>query len=398
MHTDISNTTHDPENSPRTTIPWWNGLEPQNVTALTLSPLAHLSTEIYDVVVIGGGVAGLSAAISARTTGARVLLLERETMLGYGATGRNAGILSAGVNMHIADLPPDSPGALFWPETTRVLLSLVEEAKKPDSMLQARLTGAISLAESRHAAKKLAKEARARVAAGLHAELWSPEQVADATQGRIDISSVVEALWLPDEGRIHPLTLLAYLAQQAKHAGVELVGDTTVNAYQEVSTHDGHVWQLTLANGRTLTTQGLIKATGPTTEPNARIYALAFALELPDSFPLFWDAAPYTYADFRPGNGRLTVSGGRYGHAGVTRNDAKYYNHLTKAARHWLPELAGQEPLYTWGVDLDVTANMIPELHTLGEKAPGVSIDGLGSLGVLPGIVLGKRAGQLMAI
>ena len=397
MQTDVPTATHDSNTLLRTTIPWWSGLDQTIIAELTLSPSAHLSSETYDVVVIGGGVAGLSAAISARATGARVLLLERETTLGYGATGRNAGILSAGVNMHIADLPPDSPGAQFWPETTQVLLSLVEEAKRPDSILQARLTGAISLAESSHAAKKLAKEARVRLTAGLHAELWSSEQVAEATQGRLDTRTVVKALWLPDEGRIHPLTLLASLAQHAKRAGVELVGGATVSAYQEISTHGGHVWRLTLADGRVLTTQGLIKATGPITKANARIYALAFAIELPDTFPLFWDAAPYTYADFRPGNGHLTVSGGRYGHAGVTHNDAKYYKHLTQAARHWLPELADQEPLYTWGVDLDVTADMIPELHTLGENALGVSIDGLGALGVLPGIVLGRRAGQLMS-
>jgi len=396
MQTDIPTTTHDPDNFLRTTIPWWNELDPITITELTLSPVAQLSAETYDVVVIGGGVAGLSAAISARATGAHVLVLERESMLGYGATGRNAGILSAGVNMHIADLPPDSPGARFWPETTRVLLSLVEEATHPASILQACLTGAISLAESKYAAKKLVREARVRVAAGLHAEMWSPEKVAEATQGRLDTRTVVNALWLPDEGRIHPLTLLASLARQAKHAGVELVGDATVATYQEVSTRSGHVWQLTLADGRTLTAHGLIKATGPIPTANARIYALAFAIELPNTFPLFWDAAPYTYADFRPGNGRLTVSGGRYGHAGVTQNDAKYYKLLTQAAHHWLPELADQEPLYTWGVDLDVTANMIPELHTLGEKVPGVSIDGLGALGVLPGIVLGRRAGQLI--
>jgi glycine/D-amino acid oxidase-like deaminating enzyme len=76
----------------------------------------------------------------------------------------------------------------------------------------------------------------------------------------------------------------------------------------------------------------------------------------------------------------------------MTRHDATYYRRLANAAQHWLPELVGQEPLYTWGVDLNVTADMIPELSTIGRNA--FSIDGLGALGVLPGIVLGRRAAE----
>jgi glycine/D-amino acid oxidase-like deaminating enzyme len=383
-------------------IPWWDDLDPAVIAQLEIPALSSLTLPLQqplDVVVIGAGVAGLSAALSARATGAQVLLLEKVAMPGYGATGRNAGILSAGINMGIADLPPDSPDLAFWPETTAVLLSLVDEARQPGSILQASLTGALSLAESAHAARQLAREVRARVAVGVRAELWTPEQVTEATAGRLNVESVIQTMWLPDEGRIHPLTLLAHLAQQARAAGVILAGRAPVSDYQEQGNHSngGHRWHITLADGTTITARGLISAVGPTARPNARIYAQAFAANLPDSFPLFWDASPYTYADFRPGNGRLGISGGRYGKAGVTRYDARYHKRLSDVARHWLPELTAQEPIATWAVDLEVAPDMVPQLRKLGNVAPGVAIESLGALGVLPGIVLGRRAGKLIA-
>ena len=84
---------------------------------------------------------------------------------------------------------------------------------------------------------------------------------------------------------------------------------------------------------------------------------------------------------------------GRYGRAGITQHDAAYYKRLADKARHWLPELVGKKPVFTWAVDLEVASDMIPALHVLGSKAPGVAIEGLGALGVLPGIVLGRQAG-----
>ena len=81
----------------------------------------------------------------------------------------------------------------------------------------------------------------------------------------------------------------------------------------------------------------------------------------------------------------------------MSSRDASYHKRLADAARHWLPELASQEPLYKWGVDLAVTSDMIPTLREIGDEAPGFAIEGLGALGVLPGMVLGQRAGKEMA-
>ncbi len=379
-------------------IPWWNDLAPNSIRELALPADTNIPSYIVDVAVIGAGVAGLSAALSARTAGAQVIVLEKEAWVGYGATGRNAGILSAGINMSLSDLPLENSGYALWTETTQTLLSLIEDAAQPDSLLHAHLTGAVSLAESKNAARLLAREARARVAAGLRADLWTAEQVAELTAGRLNVASVLSALWLPDEGRLHPLTLLAHLTRQARRSGILLIGKAQTVNYQEVSSNHQHYWQITLSDGKILRANALISAVGPTTQPDARIYALAFKADLPDTFPLFWDASPYTYTDFRPGNGRLGVSGGRYGKAGVTRHDARYYQHLAAAARHWLPELAHEQPYATWAVDLQVAADMVPTLRTFGEVAPGFSIEGLGALGVLPGIVLGRRAGLLATI
>ncbi|MEO8973317.1 MAG: FAD-dependent oxidoreductase [Ktedonobacteraceae bacterium] len=379
-------------------IPWWQGLDKVAYVQLKLPAIETLLLHSFDVVVIGGGVAGLSAALSARQAGASVLVLEREALLGYGATGRNAGILSAGINMHLVDLPLDGQEAAFWPATTQMLLSLVQEASQPDAIISASLTGALSLAEGPYAARKLVREANARVQMGLRAEMWTAEQVAEATDGRLNTQSVRGALWLPDEGRLHPLTLLAHLARKARAIGVQFAGLAEVIDAEEVRQKAGnYCWHVTLSNGMIVETTMLIYAVGPTAQPTARIFALAFAADLPATFPLFWDAAPYTYADFRPGNGRLNVSGGRYGKVGGTRYDDNYFKRLADAARRWLPELAGTEPPYTWAVDLAVTADMIPTLRSTGNLAPAYAIEGLGSLGVLPGMVLGQRVGALVA-
>lgn len=381
---------------PSSSVPWWDDISPEVVRELALSPVTSWEPQRVDIAVVGAGVAGLSAAVNASVAGARVLVLEHAHTCGYGATGRNAGILSAGVNMSLAELSDDSPAVAFWPETTLVLRQLVEEAAQPGALLSASLTGSLSLAESASALRRLKRDAQRRVAIGLRAEMWSLEQVVAVTEGRLDLAGVQGALWLPDEGRIQPLTLLAHLAKRARQQGVTLLGEAQVVDTEEVSNDGERFWRILLANGMSIQAGGLIIGTGPTAQPGARIYAMAFPIDLPAHFPLFWNAAPYVYTDFRPGNGRLGVSGGLYGHAGKTERDEQYFQRMLQETRSWVPELAQQAPSHCWAVDLDVAADMIPHLNWRDTKTPAVAIEGLGALGVLPGIVLGQRAGEQM--
>lgn len=388
-------------------IPWWSDLDPATYAELQLPAVREVLQQPIDVVVIGGGVAGLSAAlaISQRDSSLRVLVLEKEAMLGFGATGRNAGIFTPGVNMAFSELEPDNPARSFYPETTAIFHRLILEAQDPGTLLYARRTGAINMATSKRAAYKLEREVRQRSEAGLRAELWTPSQVVEATRGRLNTRPVINAMWLPDEGRIQPLTLLAHLARRARQSyGVIIAGQALVTHYEPTSSHAPAArWQVALAegdtsngenvNGRfTIQARALVNCVGPVEGANARIYALAFAADFPDDFPLFWDASPYTYADYRPGQGRLGVSGGRYGNAGVTANDAAYYRRLADATRSWVPELSGKKPDYTWAVDLYVAADLLPHLRILDEDgAPGIAIEGLGAHGVLPSMALAEQ-------
>lgn len=381
-------------------VPWWQDISPAVYTALQLPPISETAVSPVDVVVIGGGVAGLSAAlaIKERDASLRVMVLEQAEMLGYGATGQNAGIFTPGINMAMSEIAPGSPALDFYPATTALFHELIEEGKKEDTLLSVRKTGAINMATSKRAAQKLEHETHLRTRAGLHAELWTPAQVNEATQGRLDTQPVVSAMWLPDEGRIQPLTLLAHLAHRAREVyQVQIVGKARVLEYESVKNagQPGH-WHITLADGSTLQAGAIVSCVGPIVEANARIYALAFKAEFPDEFPLFWDASPYTYADYRPGNGRLGVSGGRYGKAGITKNDSAYYKRLADATRQWVPELHGTEPAHRWAVDLYVTADLVPAMRILEGTALGVAIEGLGAHGVLPSMVLARQTADYL--
>jgi glycine/D-amino acid oxidase-like deaminating enzyme len=365
-----------------------------------------LLADHYDLIVVGAGVAGLSATLEAAKLGLAVLCLEAGSVIGLGATGRNAGILCAGINMPIARAPQNEDSGKLWLLTAQTLDEMVSQAKRPDSLLAATRRGGLGLATSRTALNRIKQEAKARTKAGLNAHVMDKKDVAKMAGGRLNLKNVQAAICYPDEGSIHPLTLLAQLAFDARRAGAVIVGDAMVVASEEVvtdkrppsknKTGKNSNWLLKLASGQKINAPFIIKAVGPTAAPTARIYALSFKIDLPSDFPVFWDAAPYVYYDFRAGDGRLTASGGRYAKVGGGK-DMHYHKNMAAAARHWLPELAHHEPSHTWAVDIEVAHDLVPHLTPLGKAGQGFAVDGLGALGVLPGVVLGRQAARHLA-
>jgi glycine/D-amino acid oxidase-like deaminating enzyme len=344
------------------------------------------------VAVIGAGVSGLSAAGTAAAAGARTVLLERGKQAASGASGKNAGIVCMGANLLRCELGDDSSSDWLWKQTTELGRELYEAARLPNALLRAQNVGSLTLAVQAEDAEHFADEVKCRQAMGLAAEVITAEEAARKTGRRLSVEGVQSVLWLPDEGRGHPWTLCAHLTEKARKAGATMYGGAHVTSWKP----DGSRWAIELENGTKVLAGALIQCTGPTVDTNKRIYAMAFETTLPDDFPVFQDAAPFTYFDYRTGDGHIVCTGGPYATAGDVAADAPHLAAMADTVHRWIPELRDASPKYTWAVDLKVTPEMLPQIKILNDEPHAVSIIGLGALGVLPGILLGRQAAQSM--
>src|SRR5437764_11236096 len=83
----------------------------------------------WDVVIVGSGAAGLSAAVAAHDAGASVLVLEKSTFVG-GTTALSGGVIWIPGNDHMAEL-----GIADSPTDALTYLRLVTCGRAPDEGL-----------------------------------------------------------------------------------------------------------------------------------------------------------------------------------------------------------------------------------------------------------------------
>lgn len=185
-----------------------------------------------DVLVIGGGLHGMSAALQLARDGARVRLVERETV-GRHASGVNAGGVRR-LGRHVAELPLSEAALAMW----REMPALVGDdcGFKP--------SGQVKIAES-DADLELLK-ARAEEVRGLG---YAHEEIIDQAELRKLIPAVSEhcagAMIVRGDGFADPYRTCIAFRRAAEAAGVDIDEGVAVESLER----DGAVWRVLTSSG-----------------------------------------------------------------------------------------------------------------------------------------------------
>lgn len=201
------------------TIPLWS--DGQTPTAW---PGAEALRQKVDVVVVGGGLAGLAAAWFLAEEGTRVTVLEAGPAIGGGAAARSPGHLVFGTLEH-----PWRLRAAMGEAATEVVRFSRESVAMAYAAADSAPTGGLWVAADAAEAPHIEQSAAALAAMGVAAEVLDPARVA-ATLGTDRFGP---GLLVPEEGLVDPAALLRLVEQRAGAAGAKVHVRTAVTAIEQ---------------------------------------------------------------------------------------------------------------------------------------------------------------------
>ena len=203
------------------------------------------SNNTVDVIIIGGGVAGLSTAMQLAQRGSRVIVIERER-LANGSTGRAAGLLGQlrGTEAH-----------------TRMLMDGVEIVRELEERADVEIfvqTGSLRVA----ATPERAQEIKDLVAMGksINFEIDHIAQDEVATKlPYMKTDDLIDACYCPTDGHLQPAELASAYMKVGKSAGVEYLQNCPV---EKVLIEQGKARGVETAAG-TFYAPAIVNAAGP---------------------------------------------------------------------------------------------------------------------------------------
>ena len=209
------------------------------------------SSPVHDVVVIGGGVVGVSLARELSRYHLDVVVLEGNAEVGFGVSKANTGIIHSGIH---AD-PATVKGSLEWPGNLawlRLRDDLGFGFAQVGELLVALAEDELPMLDHLHG------QGVRKGVPGL--TRWSRDQVRTA-QPNLS-REVLEALWAPTAGVINPYEAVLLLADNAARNGVEVAVEQPVVAIDPPDPADPDGPLVLHTPTRTLATRFAVNAAG----------------------------------------------------------------------------------------------------------------------------------------
>ncbi len=214
----------------------------------------------HDVVVIGGGVVGITLARELSRYDLDVVVLERDAEVGFGVSKANSGIIHSGIH---AD-PDTVKGRLEWPGNEgwlRLRDDLGFGFAQVGELLVALSVDELPTIERLHA------QGERKGIPGL--ERWDAARV---RKHQPNLSrDVIAALWAPTAGVVNPYEAVLLIADNAATNGVQIATEQPVVAIDPPDPGDPDTPLMVYTRTRTLATRYLVNAAGLQADEVARM-------------------------------------------------------------------------------------------------------------------------------
>lgn len=352
-----------------------------------------------DVVVVGAGYTGLSAALHLAEAGKRVVLIEA-IEVGYGGAGRNVGLINGGMWTMPQELP-DVLGPIYGER----LLNLLSDAplyvraliQKHGIECELETNGTLHLAVGDAGLKEIEERQRQWSARGAPVKVLSAEETAK----RVGSTAYAGSLHDPRAGTLQPLAYARGLAKIAMEAGVSIHTKSPATGLA----YENNQWTVKTNRG-SVTAPWLIfstdaYSTGPFEKiRKEQVYLPYFNFATKPLTPAqletvlpgregCWDTKEILSSFRMDKAGRLV-----FGSVGALRNTghAIHRDWSKRALRRLFPQLGNTEFEAEWFGWIGMSEDALPRFHKFGPQAVGFSA--YNGRGIAPGTIFGKTLAE----
>ncbi|MBT9597807.1 MAG: FAD-binding oxidoreductase [Vitreoscilla sp.] len=327
-----------------------------------------------DVAVVGGGLAGLSAALELAQRGLQVVLLEAKEVA-WGASGRNGGQAIHGLACDQETIESQlglDDAKRIWAMSLEAI-DLIRERMATHRIDCDWRDGYLGLATTRRKAAELAEWADRM------AEVYGHEftRIGEADVRRwIASPRYVGGIHDPHSGHLHPLKYSLGIARAAAEAGVRMFENSPVTRVEQ-----GAAVRLTTAQGEVRARQALLAGNvylqGVAEGLETRIMPVGTYIVCSERIdPALCDSlvpsrsavcdTNFVLDYFRPTSDHRMLYGGRVSYSTMTPHNLA--DSMRQRMVGTFPQLAGTGIEYAWGGFVDITMNRAPDFGRLGSN------------------------------